>query len=177
MIDKNSSLKFMIFLIAAVLVVCLILVAKLFIGKWIGNDRFAREFFQDKVDIVRIVASKRWHDFSDAGLACTYAAVEFSEATADKLRAHGPKALVGKGWSRGGQERWNVHWQPTPTQAPYIDQIDNSTWWCLQFLPKRDFDRISDSLTKPGSWYHRGSEISNVLSPDHRLAVTLRFGD
>lgn len=161
----------------AVLSFPLFLVAAYFAWKWIDNVRFASVFFEDKVEIVRVVASKRWHDSSDQGIACTYAAVEFSEATADRLRAHGPKALVGKGWRRGGQQRWDVRWKPTPTQAPVKIRIEDSSWWCLKFLPERERDQVMDSLSKPGSWYYQRGEISTVLTAEHRLAVTLRFGD
>ncbi len=165
------------FVFYALVVFPLVLVVIFSGWKWIDNARFARNFFQDKVEIVRVVASKKWHDFSDDHFACTYAAVEFSEASADLLRAQGPRALIGRGWFDGGVEQWNLSWEPTPTEAPYIDQLDTSSWWCLQFLPKREFDQISDSLTKPGSWFYRDHQVRAILSAEHRLAVTLRFGD
>jgi hypothetical protein len=162
-------------LAAALLALACISVAALYIWKTIDNIRFAREFFEDKVEIVRIVASKRWHDYSDNYIACTYAAVEFSEATADKLRAHGPKALIGKGWLPNGRERWNPPWRQTPPDS--MDERRNVPFECLKFFPKREAALISESLLRPGSWYYENGEVGMFLSVEHRLAVRLRYGD
>ena len=164
-------------LAAALLALACISVAALYIWKTIDNIRFAREFFDDKVEIVRIVASKRWHDFSDNYIACAYAAVEFSEATADKLRAHGPNALIGNGWGwrRGRREKWSPPWKETPPDS--VDERRHITFECLKHFPEREAALISESLLRPGSWYYDGGRVGAFLSAEHRLAVTLRYDD
>lgn len=153
------------------------LISLFHIWKWTEDSQFAREFFDDKVDIVRIVASKRWHHLGDDWIACGYAAVEFSEDTAATLQEAGPKALIGKGWRRGGQERWDVHWQPTPVGKWTENRPADPLYACLKYFPDGDAALIKDALKTEGSWYFRGGEVATFLSAKTRIAATLRFGD
>ena len=93
-------MEFLRVILLAILLVPLRLILDFCTWKWTDNVRYARKFFDDKVEIVRVIASKRWLDY-DEWSGCTYAVVEFSEASAATLRDDGPKALVRKGWLPG----------------------------------------------------------------------------
>ena len=142
---------------------------------WVDDVRYARDFFKGRVEIVRVIASKRWLDFGERGLGCSYAAVEFSEETADRLRAGGPEALAGSDRIKFPWYIWNVPWQRTP--ATGVSDHVLAPFSCLRHFPKRDADLIKQSLLEPGSWYYEGREIGAFLSAEHRLAVSLRNGD
>lgn len=172
-------MKFLKACLVALLLLPFALIVAFYLWKWTDNWRYARVFFDDKVEIVRVIASKRWHDSSDDTFACTYAAIEFSKETEAILRRDGPGALIGNGWRRGGQESWDVFWEPTPAF-----KVNDSWNWaadplydCLDHLPDREADLIRADLEAEGSWYHRSFGIGTFLSAKHRIAAIFRYGD
>ena len=170
----------------AVVVIPLLLVMTYFTWKWVDNARFARRFFDDKVEITRVVASKRWHDFSDQAFACMFAVVEFSASTAAKLRAEGPRALNGDGWLIDRRGKWNPPWVPTPnprTRDKTFKSLLNETkptlgdFHCLIEFRRTEAKLIFESLQQEGAWYFDHHFMSGLLSADRRLAAIMRFGD
>ncbi len=143
-----------------ILLVPMCLTSVYLVWKWTEDSQYAREVFDDKVEIVRIVATKRWHHLSDDWIACSFAAVEFSENTAAILREAGPKALIRKGWRRGGQERWDVDWQPTPAGQSTEYRLGDPLYACLKYFPEGDAALIKDDLKTEGSWYSRRGEVA-----------------
>lgn len=141
---------------------------------WIDDVRFAREFFAGRVEVDRVIASKRWFDLGE-GIGCTYAAVEFSEETAETLRAAGPEALSGESGRPFPWNKWDGTWKRTP--AGGVSDHVLAPFSCLRQLPRRYAELIAEALEEPGSWYFEGQEIGAFLSADHRLAVSLRNGD
>jgi hypothetical protein len=171
---------------ATLLAICVVALVLFQVWKLIDNAQFAREFFEDKVEIVRVVASKRWHDFFDQAFACTFAVVEFSDSTAAKLRAEGPRALIGKGWLEDRRERWNPPWVPTPDyriRDKTFKSLLNETkptlgdFNCLTEFQRAEATLIFESLQQEGAWYFDHHFMSGFLSADHRLAAIMRFGD
>ncbi len=179
-------MKFLIKTLLAVLLAIVLapfaLIFLYYISKWTDNFLYARKFLDDKVEIVRVIASKRWLDY-DEWSGCTYAAVEFSEESAATLRDDGPKAPVGRGWQRvgfwwhwGEEKRWNVNWQPTPVEERAENRPD-PFYECLKYLSEKDAASIMHGLQTEGSWYFRGSEEATFLSAESRIAALLRYGD
>ena len=173
-VNFHSIMKFFGYAVLGLISFPLILLMAFRTSSWIDDARFAREFFTGRVEVVRVVASKRWLDFGE-GIGCTYAAVEFSEETADRLRAEGPEALRGEGRRRFPWNNWPGSWNRTPA-AGVSDHVF-APFSCLRQFPKRYAELIAESLEQPGSWYAEGTEVGAFLSADHRLAVSLRNGD
>lgn len=164
------------FSLLAILLSPLVAVAVFYAWKWTDNARFAGLFFDDKVEVVRVVASKRWANFEDGVFACSYAAVEFSEDTAKKLLTRGPDVVIGNGWKRGGQEHWNADWKRTPLEE-WRENRPDPFEECLKFLPEKEMTLIHNDLQKGNSWYYRHGQIGQFLSVSNRLAVMVRIGD
>jgi hypothetical protein len=101
-------LKGLLAVVLIIVLIPLILGAALVVKKWVDNSRFAREFFAEKIEIVRGVASKRWHDYTEGPHGCTWAIVEFSHDTASTLRRVG----------RLGDSCRSMNWVQWPIAAP-----------------------------------------------------------
>lgn len=168
-------MKIVGYAVLALLALPVIAVVAFWSWHWVEDIRYAREFFGGRVDIVRVIASKRWQDFRDPGIACTYAAVEFSQVTAESLRAYGPEAVIGDSLQRIHWGRWDVPWMETP--AIGLSDSVIAPFQCLRHLPAGYGELIRIALSEPGSWYYEDRENGSFLSAEHRLAVILRYGD
>ena len=135
--------------VLGVISIPLILVTAFCTSSWIDDVRYAREFFAGRVEVDRVIASKRWLDLGE-GIGCTYAAVEFSEETADRLRAEGPEAVSGDGRRRYPWSKWDGTWKRTP--AGGVSDHVFAPFSCLREFPRRYAELIAEALEEPGSW-------------------------
>ena len=175
-------LKVIAFTFFGFLIFVIGLVGLYYIWKWDANRHFAQRFFKDKVEVVRVIATKKWHYSDDRWRACSYAAVEFSENTAKTLEEEGPDALKGySGSNRRDKWLWRGGWRPTPVEEwqELKSRMSSSPLECLKYFPKADADVIMGQLLTEGSWYRYGlhSDRLAFLSADSRIAATMRFGD
>ena len=129
---------------------------------------YARDFWDGKVAVEAVLASKRWHDpIGDPfmGIACTYAVVTFDATTADRIQAEGPGSVL------------DLDWRPTPAPGPG-DRDENyvSSFECASETRGLG-PRIEAALAEPGSWYILEHESAFLLAPSARLAAKFRYGD
>lgn len=142
--------------------------------------RFARTFFEGKVEITDVIASKRWFDINESGLACTYAVVEISDKSSKDLFEKGPAATFSSSTTKHKKARWSNDWEPTPHKpwpSNYCREGGAPLPCCLKEFGTKEEGLLLRQLLKSGSWYFENGEYAGILSPAARRAVTIRYGD
>ncbi|MEM6386485.1 MAG: hypothetical protein AAF718_09645 [Pseudomonadota bacterium] len=127
------------------------------------NPYFANAYFQTRVPVETVLASRRWHRLGSEPWDCTYAIVD--------LTADAPEF----------PETWGdaARWSETPAPPLGITtrgalEFCGSKYWSAEVQT-----RLARALSNPGSYFTRNGSGQDlwIYAPNNRIAAKIRYGD
>lgn len=125
------------------------------------NPQYAARYFESRLEIGEILASRRWHRLGAEPWDCTFAIAEISPDLPIKP-----------------PESWRPKWTPTPA-APLGDTTRDALDFCRIYYSDDTHARLKAAMDMPGSFYDRDGvgETVWIYAPQHRIAGRIRYGD
>ena len=160
------------FVIVSPLLLWLALAVPLAIENW----RFAREFFDGRVEVAQVLASRKWHpvrltfpSFGSGPDDCTYAVVEMASDAPSEPPIASESRDFRFAYGSGG-------WKPTPGPTLWATG-DDGLVFCKIRLGDELFEMLAVAMATDGGWWSQSGSIISVYSKPTGLAFRLRQDD